>query len=172
MRSRTIHSLDRFHLILAILSVTLVLGCDSSDPDPDPGPTNRGSGTLVLGDDTHDFDVIVCDFSGEADDQFQTLMGRGTTADGQEFEVFASRNQIDEMLTHTVSYQTGNVASGGGTIIQAQRLRMNGTWSNLLDEPDEPLIQISGNTLTASGVFTINDNLDDTVDGQITATCE
>lgn len=159
--------------ILAFAFVALPLAaCDSDGSDSGPDPSgNRGEGTLVLDGVTYDFDVIACDFSGEADDTHQTVTGRGTTPEGEDFNLFVSRNDIGGLLAHTISFQMGDVASGGGTVIEAQRMRMNGTWNSLHDEPNEPLIQISGNTLTASGVFSVNDDLDDTMHGELTATC-
>lgn len=158
-------------MLLLAFCTLLFVACDSDDSDPDP-TGNAGEGTIILDDVTYEFDVIACDFSGETDDTHQTVSAGGTTPDGEDFDLFVSRNEVGGFLVHTVSFQTGDVGSGGGTVIQAQRMFSNGTWTSLHDEPDEPLIVIEGNTLTASGVFTVNDNLDDTVSGSVTATCD
>lgn len=163
-------------MLLLSLCALLFAACDSGSDDGPSGPSaSRGEGTIVLGGTTHAFNVIACDFSGEVDDLYQTVSGKGTTSDGEDFDVFVSRNEVESagqvIRVHTVSFQTGDVRSGGGTVIEAQRMFMNGSWTSLFDEPNEPLVKISGNTLTASGVFYVNDDLENTMSGSVTATC-
>lgn len=128
-------------------------------------------GTLMLGDTTYEFTVRACDFSGETDDMYQTVAGRGTTPAGEPFDVYVSRNEVGGMLMHTVSFQTGDVRSGEGTVFEAQRMRSGGTWASIYGSVTEPLIQIEGNRLTASGTFA-NDATGETMQGRIEATCD
>jgi hypothetical protein len=114
----------------------------------------RGTGTLHLGGTAYDFAVRACDFSGETDGEvYQTLSGRGTLPSGERFEVIASRNAVEGKLVHTVTFYTGDVLRGQGTVLEAQRLRLHGTWLDLVDGPDEPLIHIRGNRLRVRAPF-------------------
>lgn len=155
---------------LGFLLLAFIAACDSSS-----GPTGKGSGkgegSLTLAGVTYDFDVIVCDFTGEVDNLYQTVYGKGTTPAGKSFEVFVSRNQIEDFLIHNVSYQTGDVRSGAGTVIEAIRMKSNGIWTSLFDDPNEPLVKISGNTLTATGTFYVSDDIDETFQGHLVASC-
>lgn len=161
-------------MLLLAFCTLLFVACDSSDPDGGgPDPTgNAGEGTLVLDGVTYGFDVIACDFSGEYDSTHQTVSGRGAHG-GEDFSLFVSRNEVSSggqpILVHTVSFYYD--ADPTGTNVEAQRMRMNGTWTSLHDEPDAPLIVIQGNTLTASGVFAPTDDTDHTMSGSVTATC-
>ncbi len=113
----------------------------------------RGSGTLRLGDATYEFAVRACDVGGETDDTHQTITGRGTLPDGATFDVFVSRNEVGGLLVHTVSFQTGNVMRGEGRVLEAQRMRQGARWGVSPDEPDEPLVRISGDRVRAEGRF-------------------
>jgi len=130
-----------------------------------------GEGALPLAGTSYAFDVAVCDLSGEADTDYQTLVGRGTAPDGEPFEVFVSRNDIGDILTHTVSYQSGDVRRGQGTVIAAQRMRMGGTWSSVRGGSAGPLVVIAGNRITAEGQFSSDDALSATVPGRLEAPC-
>lgn len=168
----------------ALMMTFLISGCNG-DPADDTGlnqtttetpPTataaERGDGTLTLGDDVYSFSVRVCDFSGETDDDMiQTLVGRGDMPDGQPFDLYVSRNEVNNILTHTISFQSGDVRTGEGTVIEAQRMRMGDNWTSVRGGPAMPLIEIDGNRLTASGVFTAADDLDDRTEGRLEATC-
>jgi len=174
LRSSTISTSPFVSMLLLAFCTLLFVACDSSDPDGSgPDPTgNAGEGTLVLDGVTYDFDVIACDFSGEYDTTHQTVSGRGVHG-GEDFSLFVSRNEVSSggqpILVHTVSFYYD--ADPTGTNVEAQRMRMNGTWTSLHDEPDAPLIVIQGNTLTASGVFAPTDDTDHTMSGSVTATC-
>jgi hypothetical protein len=115
---------------------------------------NRGSGTLRLGDTTYEFSVRACDFGEGPDDVYQTLTGRGTLPTGEPFDVFASRNEVNDVLIHTVSFQTGDVRRGQGPVLETQRMRSGGRWGIMPGEPNEPLIRITGSRLLAEGRFT------------------
>jgi|GEM_PF-3209605 len=141
-------------------------------PPADPGARSAGEGTLTLDGTAYAFDVAICDLSGEADTDYQTLVGRGTTPEGEPFEVFVSRNDIGDILTHTVSYQTGDVRRTQGTVIEAQRMRMGGAWSSMRGGAAGPLIVIDGNRITAEGRFSSDDDLDATVPGRLEARCD
>jgi hypothetical protein len=133
---------------------------------------SSGEGTLTLDGTSYPFTVIVCDLSGDADDEYQTLVGRGTTPEGEAFSVFVSRNDIGGILSHSVSYQKGDVRSGASTVIEAQRLRMGGAWSSMRGGAAEPLIVIHGNRVTAEGRFSSDDDLEATVPGRLEARCD
>jgi hypothetical protein len=134
--------------------------------------TLQGEGRLTLDTDTYDFAVEVCDFSGETDDDMiQTLVGTGQDADGEPFRVYASRNVVNDILVHTISFQQGDVRRGEGRVIEAQRMRMGETWNSVRGGVAAPLIEIDGDRLTATGRFSPDDDLDDTVDGRLEATC-
>jgi hypothetical protein len=126
---------------------------DSEKVPPEPSQ-RAGSGTLTLGDITHSFTVRVCDPSGESDDdQKQTVYGEGETEEGEPFKVFVSRNDVNDMLSHTVSLQMGDVMSGEGTVLSANRVRMNDRWNSAEGAQSGPLIEIDGTRVTATGVF-------------------
>jgi hypothetical protein len=174
--------------LLIAASLFVLAGCgapedvDSAPPHfGQPAPTTvedepagaraaDGEGTLQLGDDTYEFSVRACDFSGETDDVYQTVSGRGTTADGEPFDVFISRNEVSGILMHTVSFQTGDVRSGDGTVLEAQRMRSGDRWTSIHGDAAEPLIRIDGDRLTASGTFA-SDATGDSMQGRIEATC-
>jgi hypothetical protein len=139
----------------------------------DSSPAGRGSGTLRLGDTTYEFAVRACEFSGETDDRYQTLSGRGTTPEGEQFDVIASRNEVNDMPMHTVSFQTGDVRRGGGTVLEAKRMRHAGRWGATPGEPNEPLIRVTGNRIRAEGRFAPPDPsmAGAPVDGVLEATC-
>jgi hypothetical protein len=139
---------------------------------PAPDAPSAGEGTLTLDGAAYPFTVVVCDLSGDADDAYQTLVGRGTTPEGEPFEVFVSRNDIGDILSHSVSFQTGDVRRGAGTVLEAQRMRMGGTWSSLRGGSSEPLVVITGNRVTAEGRFSSDDDLEATVPGRLEARCD
>lgn len=89
--------------------------------------------------------------------------------------VFVSRTFVEtssmSVLSHSVSFQYGDQWGGTGTVIEAYRMYSNGTWTNLHGDPDEPLIHIQGNTVTGAGTFSHENDLDDTMPGSFTATC-
>jgi hypothetical protein len=170
---------------LALCTALLIIGCGNTDTVDDIEPhdaavgesapavdAGHGEGTLTLGGDTYSFAVRVCDFSGETDDDMiQTLVGRGETADGEQFDIFVSRNDVNDMLVHSVSFQSGDVRSAEGTVIEAQRMRMGGNWTSGRGGPAQPLIEIEGNRLTASGIFSPADDDSERIEGHLEATC-
>jgi hypothetical protein len=179
-----------FHTTASAFALALLVTACGGDDVPDPAAgtdrpaaapaaeeaaaapsADRGEGTLRLGETTYRFAVRACDFGGETDDMYQTLSGRGTTPEGEPFDVFVSRNDAGGMLVHTVSFQTGDVRRGAGTVLEAQRMRHGTGWMSTRGGPAEPLIRIDGNRLTASGRFTSDDDPDLAADGTIEATC-
>lgn len=172
-------------LVLLALALALVACRDADAPAPEPatGPPGEtvvpeepaarsGSGTLTLDGTTYPFDVLACDLSGETDDDYQTISGRGTTPEGERFDVFVSRDDSGGFLIHTVSFQTGEVIRGEGTVLEAQRMRMNGSWSSMRGGEAQPLVVIDGNRVTAEGRFSSDEALEATVTGRLEATCE
>ncbi len=154
----------------ALVTLFALTACgDSTSSDGDPSA--RGLGSITLDGTRYDFTVEICDLTGETDDEYQTVYGEGEMPDGEAFQVFASRNQVNEMLMHSVSFQTGNVSQGEGTVIEAHRFRLEGTWNDIHGGPDEPLLQISGSMVTAAGTFHVADELDNTMQGSFEATC-
>lgn len=171
--------------LATLAAVALLAACGSPDapatPDHDAAPLaettteapagDRGQGTLQLGDTTYEFAVRACDVSGEADDMYQTISGRGTLDDGETFDVFVSRNEVQDMLSHTVSFQHGDVRTGQGTVFEANRVHSGGNWIDVHGGTAEPLVKIDGNRVTASGVFA-NDATGEQMEGRLEATCE
>jgi hypothetical protein len=172
-----------FYLILAL--AVAACGADDGDTDDaadmdrigqeaagviDPAAP-EGSGTLRLGADTHAFLVRACDVSGDVDDIYQTLSGRGQTELGENFDVFVSRSEAAGVLVHTVSFQQGDVATGRGTVLEAQRMRHGDDWISTQGGPAEPLIEIDGQSITASGIFASPDGSGAPVQGELEATC-
>lgn len=153
---------------IAFLAAAL-LGCDSSDT-PD-GPHALGSGTITLGANTYEFEVIACDLTGESDQDYHTISAVGELPSGEGFDVRVSRNLLEDMLLHSITFYHGDIESGGGTVIETQRLFANGSWSNLYGDPNEPLIHIQGNTVAATATFAYSDDIDDTLPGSLEATC-
>jgi hypothetical protein len=172
-------------LLTPILLLTLIfVGCGggedsaaesdtlATEPAPVDQTAQRGQGTLTLGDRQYAFNIRICDFSGEVDDDMvQTLVGRGEDAGGEPFEVYVSRLDINGMLTHSISFQQGNVARGEGTVLEAQRIRTGDQWHSHRGGPGTPLIQIEGNRLQAAGIFTPADDDSDRTEGRLEATC-
>lgn len=131
---------------------------------------DKGSGTLQLGDVTYSFSVGACDVSGEFDGDYQTIVGTGRTPDGHPFMVFVERSGNANMTSHTISFQSGSVGTGGATVIEANRLRMNGSWMSLTGDPSEPLINVNGNRVSASGTF-VDEDTEASQPGRLEATC-
>ncbi len=156
---------------LFIFLLLAVSACADSTSSVDDSAL-RGEGTITLDGTSHDFVVEICDLTGEADNNYHTIYGSGETSEGQRFNVFVSRNRVGDHLAHSVSFQTGNVAEGEGTVIQAHRIFANDQWTSLFDGPDEPLIKITGNTVSAAGTFTINEDLENPISGSLNATCD
>jgi hypothetical protein len=153
-------------ICFAATAAFLVVGAGCGSPDTDvprveaaheePAAATAGGeeGTIRIGGTTYAFDVLACDVSGETDDDmYQTLSGRGTTPEGERFQVTVSRNDVAGMLVHTVSFAAGDVLRGEGTVREAQRMRHGQQWSSTFDGPAEPLIRIDSNRVTASGLF-------------------
>lgn len=179
--------------VLLLPGALLLSGCDdaggSDDASDRPIVTSEagtgdredggnGEANFRLGDDTYDLSIRICDFSSETDDDMiQTLVARGEM-DGEEMQIFASRNEVDSgtssALVHTVSVQVGDIRSGDGRVIEAQRMRMEPVgWTSVRGGPAEPLIRIEGDRLVAEGLFGPDDSMEaaDQVEGRLEATC-
>lgn len=128
------------------------------------------SAELELDGETYTLTVQVCDFSGETDGDLQTLVGDAETDDGL-MRVFASRNEVGDMLIHTVSVQIGDVMASEGEVLEANRSRSGDQWLSAADGPSEPLIHIDGVDLTAEGLFADTGMTREPVEGRLTATC-
>jgi len=171
----------------AVLAFLLLAACEdpqqrtpaeanaAAEPEPAAAtnPAGQTDGTIQIGDSEYSFAIRVCDVSGESDGDYQTLVGRGTTDDGEQFDVFVSRNEVRGMLQHSISFQQGDPRTGEGTFLEASRVHMNDTWHGAPGEPDEPLIHIDGDRIIAEGAFVpLDDALAaDPVDGRLDATC-
>ena len=129
-----------------------------------------GAATLVLEGDEYVLEMEVCDFSGESDDRYQTLVARADTDRGP-LRVFASRNAVAGMLTHSVSLQFGDFRAGG-EVLEANRTRMGQQWISAAGGAAEPLVQIDGSELQADGRFVDMEMTAEPVDGRLTATCD
>lgn len=129
-----------------------------------------GTAALVLDGQEYSLAMEVCDFSGESDDRYQTLVARADTDRGP-LRVFASRNAVAGMLTHSVSLQFGDVRAGG-EVLEANRTRMGQQWISVAGGAREPLIRIEGNELVAEGRFVDPGMTRDPVTARLTATCE
>ncbi|WP_018864181.1 hypothetical protein [Thioalkalivibrio sp. ARh3] len=130
-----------------------------------------GTAQLELDGQSYDLDVEACDFSGESDQaDLQTLVGDAETDEGP-MRVFVSRNKVSGMLMHTVSVQIGDVMSPEGEVLEASRSRSGDEWFSAADGPSEPLIQIDGAELTATGLFADTGMTRDPVEGRLAATC-
>jgi hypothetical protein len=179
--------MNRFHLGLPLSLLLVLAACGGDDSAASQTPADSraadgavapraanasaGEGTLRLGDAVHQFAVRACDVSGETDDMYQTLSGRGTTADGEQFDVFASRQEAGDMLVHTVSFQSGAAHRGEGIILEAQRMRHGDAWMSVRGGAAEPLIRIDGDRVTASGLFGDPEMSGEAVPGELYATC-
>jgi hypothetical protein len=145
---------------------------EAADTPTPQGAAGQKTGTLTLGDDSYAFTVRVCDTSGDADGDLQTLYGVGETAEGETFRVYASRNKVGDMLSHSVSLQLGDVARGEGTVLEANRVNHGGTWTGAAGPASGPLIEIDGGRITARGSFRPADGgLAEGIEGVLEATC-
>ncbi|MGM0553694.1 MAG: hypothetical protein ACQETK_07845 [Pseudomonadota bacterium] len=129
-----------------------------------------GTAALVLDGQEYPLAMEVCDFSGESDDRYQTLLARADTDRGP-LRVFASRNAVAGMLSHSVSLQVGDVRADG-EVLEANRSRMGQQWTSAADGAREPLIRIEGNELVAEDRFVDPKMTRDSVTGHLTASCE
>lgn len=129
-----------------------------------------GNATLLLDGKEYSLAVEVCDFSGETDDRYQTLVARADTDRGA-LRVFASRNTVAGMLTHSVSLQFGDFRAGG-EVLEANRTRAGQQWISVAGGVAEPLIRIDGNELQAEGHFVDTEMTGDPVAGRLTARCD
>ncbi|WP_026280906.1 MULTISPECIES: hypothetical protein [unclassified Thioalkalivibrio] len=125
---------------------------------------------LVLDGEEYALEMEVCDFSGDADDRYQTLVARADTDRGP-LRVFASRNEVAGMLTHSISAQFGDFRAGG-EVLEANRTRMGGQWISVAGGASEPLIRIDGGELHAEGRFVDTGMTTEPVDGRLTASCD
>lgn len=158
--------------LLPLLSIPLLLlpGCADGDGDSN----GRGKATLTLGEERHELQIRVCDFSGDADtDQKQTLVARDKD---RTMQVFVSRTEVAGMLSHSVGVHLGNVFDGG-RVFETTRLRRGERWINPGGGPNEQLIRIDGDKLSAEGVFTPQrgpdqkDPEEEPMTGSLQATC-
>ena len=125
---------------------------------------------LVLDGEEYALEMEVCDFSGDADDRYQTLVARADTDRGP-LRVFASRNEVAGMLTHSISAQFGDFRAGG-EVLEANRTRMGEQWISVAGGAREPLIRIDGGELHAEGRFVDTGMTTEPVDGRLTASCD
>jgi hypothetical protein len=154
-------------LLAALFSLA---ACNAAgDPLPEPDP---GTGLLRLGEEVLTFEVVSCSTYGEADAGAPTLAGRGTTGEGEPFTVHASRNDVGPVVVHSVSYRSGNVLLGLGTILEAQRIRDGDTWQSPRGGPNEPLVRVDGNDVSVTGVFSEPEMRSEPIRGALRARCD
>lgn len=183
-----VHRLGRIAAIVAVAGLVIsgVVACGSGDAGSDQAaadfqahelPTrddaSAGGGTLVVGDARYEFSNRVCDFSGETDGAYQTLVGRGTRDDGEQFDLFVERNEISGILSHGINVQVGDWLQGDGYVMTADRARHGGSWLGAQGEaPDGPLVRIQGDRLRAEGLFVVDNGDPEPIPGVLEATCQ
>lgn len=171
---------------ILLLGAAFVAGCrgghrsGSRDAPSRSGGASAGSassatGTLTLGPDRYAFRVTRCDLEGSEEDDGPTMYGTGTTEDGASFEVRAERTSAASLgLAHSVSFQSGDVLHGEGTVWEAMRRHGSGGHWSSMNAPghaaDAPLIQIDGRSVTATGTF-VNDGTGQQRAGSLEARC-
>jgi hypothetical protein len=153
-----------------LLLLTLLTGACGSGPQeldtPDPG-----TGLIRIDAVTHTFEVLGCELTGDSDQTGSTMLGRGTTADGETFVAQVSRIEMGPVLMHSVRYEAGSVLIGGGTVLEAQRIRDDAGWRSVRDGPPEPLVRIEGALVSARGRFSEPEMRSEPVDFELRANC-
>lgn len=125
---------------------------------------SEGTAKLTLDGVAYELDVQYCDLGEEQGPNGPTLLAHGEAPDGDEVTLIIDR--------------TGNVQeitlerSGSDHWYVARKTRMGESWM----EPDlsmgEPLVTITGRTLTASGTFVRSDTEAEIGEGTLEARCE
>jgi len=176
MSTRTLDTAVRPLLgALAIVALSATVGCGG-----DASADARGTGTLVIGETTYEFTVYDCDLAGEYDspDGPSTLSGIGELGDGTRFSVSVSRTRAsDDTGGQNVTLR--NVPGADRFYWFATRLNMGFAWVGTVEgeaAPDEPLVIVEGNTVSAEAMFEDFRDVPDgereaPVMGRLAATC-
>lgn len=155
-------------LLLLSLCLTACQPAASDQAHPVvPGP----SATLLLEGDTFELSVQACDFSGEVDPDDGPTLRATQAGSGGALVITATRERLRGSLIHRIQL----VLDGGGEplVHEAERTYGLGAWHSLRDGPEEPLLDIDGDTLRAQGRFgqPHPNEMQDLMDGQLTAVC-
>ena len=121
--------------------------------------------------DTFALEVVACDLSGETDDDTPTLQAE-KEAPGGTLRVTATREQLRGSLIHRIRVAIDD-GSESPPVQEAERTFGLGAWTSLRDGPEEPLLQISGDTLRAEGRFgpPHPNHMEHLIDGRLEAIC-
>lgn len=178
--------------VVPILTLVAMAACGADAPRDAPGLNQESDGTeearavagdadpegtLVVGDRTLTFEVRACDTGQEQGPDLPTLYGSGTTPDGERFTVHVDRSTSGSQEIHAVSFDWGDIVAGTGTTGEMLRTRFGErAWQDLREGaapiPDEPLVQIDGQTVTAEGTFEVTTAGETSwLEGRLEATC-
>jgi hypothetical protein len=161
-------SLHRF-VCFALLTLLCLHGCDDGDggdgqgPGPGPGPGERGSGTLTIGDQTWEFEVLNC------------LEGAET---GNEDVTFASTGVGEGDMHVSVTRQLGFSATGTERDPDAEPIDTINLYIGNPADPEVnwqaaggPFLEIGANTVRATTDFYDNTGSSDSAPGEFEITC-
>ena len=126
-------------------SDTTMMSVDTTEAKPDT------IATLYLDRDTFALDVQTCMLSGETDDEAPTLYAL-YEAPGAILHVEATRSRLRGSLIHRIE---ATLRDGDRDLMThvAERTYGLGAWTSLRDGPEEPLLTVHGDTLSATGRF-------------------
>lgn len=132
-----------------IVISTLLAACLLSMHGSTYAQDATGSGTLTISGATYEFRVTWCDLGATQGPDGPTLSGMGTTEAGG-FTVTVDRTTFNDMTNHEVSV----FMHDGGRSLSASRVNMgSGGWMTSDGIVSDPLIQIEGQRVRATGEF-------------------
>lgn len=142
-------------IVPVLVAVALVAAVQAAD----------NTGTLTIGDTSHEFEVNTCQFPSGPDDPMGSMLPRmvliGKLSDG-----ILSRIDV-----RTISGQRIEFSADGQMLYEAIRRQRDGAWSSERGPEDGPLFQIEGKVLTASAMFKERAT-GEWVAGEFRATCQ
>lgn len=131
-----------------IVVTTLLAACLLSMHGSTYAQDATGSGTLTVSGSTYEFQVTWCDLGATQGPDGPTLSGMGTTEAGG-FTVTVDRTTLNDMTNHEVSVF---MHDGGGSL-SSSRVKMGSGWMTNSGIVPDPLIQIEGQRVRATGEF-------------------
>ena len=156
--------------LLLLLSLSLT-ACQLTASDQAHPVVPDTSATLLLEGDTFELSVEACDFSEDVDPEDTPTLRAIQEGPGGTLVITATRERLRGSLIHRIQL----VLDGGGEplVHEAERTYGLGAWHSLRDGPEQPLLQIDGDTLRAQGRFgqPHPNERQDLMDGQLTAVC-